>query len=559
NVGTPREVRWNGRTVRTAFFKQPVDRPRLARRLGIDGDQQADLVGHGGENRAVFVYQQSSYRHWEAFLGREPMPPGTFGENFTVEGMPDDDVCIGDRYRIGEALFEISQPRVTCFKVGMALREPRMPALLYEHGRPGFYLRVLEEGYVQAGDRIELVARGVEEMTVREISALLYLPGHSEERLRRALRVPALPEGWRGAFEALVEQGDRPGNPGLTPAATTAAVAWTGMREFRVAEIRDETRSIRALELEPVDDRPLPDYAAGQYVTVSLPRQDLERPLLRTYSLSSAGDARRWRISVKREPSGQAGEMIHDHLTDGEVLSLGAPRGSFTLPDDELPIVFLGAGIGITPLLAMLARLAREGDTREVWWIYTARSAAEVPHAREIQALLAQLGARVLEHYTGGTGRRIADRDLRELSIPIDAHFMLCGPDGFMEDMAAGLGDVGVARGRIHRESFATARSGNGRPAHVPDGPEEPGPAISFARTGLTVRWDPARFTSLLDLAEACDVPVSWSCRTGACHLCESCVVAGRVEYAPAPLDAPAEGNALLCCSVPSGELALDI
>ncbi|MBV9002650.1 MAG: MOSC domain-containing protein [Solirubrobacterales bacterium] len=136
NVGTPREVEWNGRTVRTAFFKKPVDGRRLVGQLGVEGDQQADLVGHGGVNRAIFVYQQSSYRYWEAFLGRQSLTPGTFGENFTVEGMPDDDVCIGDRYRIGEALFEISQPRVTCFKVGMALREPRMPALLYEQAAP---------------------------------------------------------------------------------------------------------------------------------------------------------------------------------------------------------------------------------------------------------------------------------------------------------------------------------------------------------------------------------------------------------------------------------------
>jgi ferredoxin-NADP reductase/MOSC domain-containing protein YiiM len=527
--------------------------------LGVEGDQQADLIGHGGEHRAVFVYQQNSYRHWESFLGREPMAPGAFGESFTVEGMPDEGVSIGDRYRIGEALFEVSQPRVTCFKVGMALGEPRMLALLYEHGRPGFYLRVLEEGHVQAGDAIELVARGSEEMTVREISALLYLPGRSEERLRRALRVPALPEGWRGSLQALIEQGDRPGNPGLTSAAATPAVAWTGMRDFRVAEIRDETRWIRALELEPLDGQSLPDYAAGQYVTVSLPRQALERPLLRTYSLSSAGDARRWRISVKREPSGQAGEVIHEPLAVEDVLSLGGPRGNFTLPDDELPIVLLGAGIGITPLLAMLERLARGQDTREVWWIHSARTAAEVPHAGETEALLAQLGARVLVHYTREAGRRITTRDLAELSVPIDAHFMLCGPDRFMDDMSAGLVSDGVAPSRIHRESFASARSGSDQPIHIPDGPEGPGPAISFTRSGLTVRWDPARYTSLVELAEACAVPVSWSCRTGACHLCESAVIAGQVEYTPKPLDGAAEGNALLCCSVPSGELALDI
>jgi ferredoxin-NADP reductase len=203
--------------------------------------------------------------------------------------------------------------------------------------------------------------------------------------------------------------------------------------------------------------------------------------------------------------------------------------------------------------------LARAQDPRQDWWINSARAAAEVPHARETAALLAQLGARVLVHYTREAGRRITARDLRELSVPIEAHFMLCGPHPFMDDMTAGLVSDGVAPSRVHRESFASARSGSDQPVHVPDGPEGPGHTISFTRSGLTVRWDPARYTSLLELAEACAVPVSWSCRTGACHLGESAVIAGQVEYTQEPLDAPAEGNALVCCSVPSGELALDI
>src|SRR5205814_1489789 len=202
----------------------------------------------------------------------------------------------------------------------------------------------------------------------------LYLPGHDEGSVQRALQIPALPAGWRGSFEALLHQRDRSGNPGLTSAATTPAVAWRGMRDFRVAEVRDETSSVRALELEPLDGQPLPGYAAGQYVTVSLAEDGLERRLLRTYSLSSAGDARRWRISVKREPSGRAGKVIHEQLDVGHALALGAPRGSFILPDDERPIVFLGAGIGITPLLAMLEQLVRAADTREVWWLYSAPS-----------------------------------------------------------------------------------------------------------------------------------------------------------------------------------------
>src|SRR3954454_6025953 len=153
--GIPRDVEWRGRTVRTAIFKAPVEKRRHVARLNVEGDGQADLLAHGGEHRAVYVYDRSSYEHWERELGRDDLEPGRFGENFTVDGLPDDAVCVGDRYRIGSALFEVTQPRVTCFKVGLRLEEPRMPALLYSHGRPGFYLRVLEEGEGAAGDAIE--------------------------------------------------------------------------------------------------------------------------------------------------------------------------------------------------------------------------------------------------------------------------------------------------------------------------------------------------------------------------------------------------------------------
>src|SRR5215212_4431236 len=167
----------------------------MVRRLNIDGDGQGDREGHGGENRAVLVYQLASYQHWERELGRGDLTPGAFGENLTVDGLPDDEVCIGDRYRIGEAVFEVSQPRVTCYRVGIRLDDPRIPALLVADHRPGFYLRVLTEGRVRAGEEIVRIAAGPEQMTVAEIDALLYLPGHSRRQLTRALRIPALSPG----------------------------------------------------------------------------------------------------------------------------------------------------------------------------------------------------------------------------------------------------------------------------------------------------------------------------------------------------------------------------
>src|SRR5215204_7003245 len=192
NVGMPKDVSWQGKTVFTGVFKHAVTGPRRVRKLNVDGDGQGDLAGHGGEQRAVFVYQIDSYRYWERELGRNDFVHGQFGENFTVEGLADDVVCIGDRYRIGTALFEVTQPRVTCYRVGIRMNDARIPALLVSHRRPGFYFRVLEEGEVEAGDQIVRVAVGEEQMTVAEVDALLYLPGHPRQPMLRALRIGAL-------------------------------------------------------------------------------------------------------------------------------------------------------------------------------------------------------------------------------------------------------------------------------------------------------------------------------------------------------------------------------
>ena len=199
NVGLPRDVTWEGKTVRTAVWKSPVQGRRRVSKLNIDGDGQGDLAGHGGEQRAALVYQMESYHYWEEFLNRKDFTFGQFGENFTVEGLADNEVCIGDQFRIGTAVFEVTQPRVTCYRVGIRMSEPRMPALLVAHRRPGFYVRVLQEGEVAAGDGILKIADGPERITVAAMDALLYLPGHTCEQLERALRIQALSKGWQSS------------------------------------------------------------------------------------------------------------------------------------------------------------------------------------------------------------------------------------------------------------------------------------------------------------------------------------------------------------------------
>jgi ferredoxin-NADP reductase/MOSC domain-containing protein YiiM len=571
NVGLPRELTWRGRTVRTAIFKSPVAGRRHVRRLNVEGDRQADLMAHGGEHRAVYVYDWSAFEHWSDDLGRDDLVPGHFGENFTVEGMPDDAVCVGDRYRIGAAVFEVTQPRVTCFKVGLRLEEPRMPALLYSHGRPGFYMRVLEEGEVGAGDDIERIAVGPQAMTVREVSALLYLPGHRPAGLRRALAIPALSEGWRASFTALLEQHESgaDGNQGLARPSTPPA--WQGLRQFRVAAARRESASVRSFVLEPVDGMALPGFLPGQFLALKLRSPQASAPLLRSYSLAAPADERGYRIGVKREAQGLGSGFLHDHVAVGDVLEVGAPRGDFTLDVDEAgPVVLLSAGVGVTPVLTMLGALARAGSEREIWWLHGARSGDEHAFAAEARDLLSRLpAARSHVRYSRPRpeDRRGPDFDevgridldaLLELGVPRDAHFYLCGPSAFLRELTAALLGWGADPERLQREVFGPEPREDAPDPHPPPGPPGRGPEVAFSRSGLTTAWDD-RYGSLLELAEACDVPADWSCRTGVCHRCESGLVEGAVVYEPEPLDDPAPGQLLLCCSRPQGPVTLDL
>jgi ferredoxin-NADP reductase len=580
NVGLPRDIPWQGKTVRTAVWKEAVRGPRVVRRLNVDGDGQGDLAGHGGEHRAVFVYQMDSYRYWQSELGRNDFTYGQFGENFTVEGLPDREVCVGDRYKIGSALFEVTQPRVTCYRVGIRMNEPQMAALLVAHHRPGFYLRVLEEGQVEAGDEIVQVGVDPERMTVSEIDALLYLPGRSRSQLERALRIPALSAGWRGSFKELLakEEGGAAttGDAGRAAARGTPS-PWPGFRPVRVSRKNRESASVTSLLLEPVDGLPLTAARPGQFIVLRLGLAQGAPAQMRSYSLSGEPSARCYRISVKRELNGVASAYIDEKVQIGDVLEISAPRGDFTLRPGDGPVVLLSSGVGATPVLAMLHALATEASGREVWWLYGARSGSEHPFAEEARGLLKAM-ARGHSHIRYSSpapeDRRGVDFDasgrleigaLRELEVPREADFFICGPSAFMSDMTAGLAAWGVAPGRIHTELFGAGPSitpgiaaSPGRPPHQPAGTPGAGPLVSFARSGVNVRWG-STVQSLLELAEACDIPTRWACRAGVCHTCETGLVAGTVAYRPDPIVPPAVGNVLICCSRPEGDVVIDL
>jgi ferredoxin-NADP reductase/MOSC domain-containing protein YiiM len=577
NVGLPRDIQWKGKRVYTAVWKDAVRGRRKVGRLNIDGDGQGDLHGHGGEHRAVLVYQIDSYRYWERELGRKDFVFGQFGENFTAEGLPDDEVCIGDRYRIGSALFEVTQPRVTCYRVGVRMDEPRMAALLVEHHRPGFYVRVLETGEVAAGDEIVKVGDGPERMSVAEADALLYLSGHSRAQLERALRIPALPAGWRSSFQALLQQepneGQTKGNPGL--AVVSPPPAWTGFREMRVSRIERESNSVFSLVLVPADGEPLAAALPGQFVVLRLHVQS-GAPVLRSYSLSNLPGSGHYRVTIKQEENGLASTYLRTRIKPGSKVEVSAPRGSFTLRSGSEPVVLLSAGVGVTPVLAMLHALAAGKSSHPVWWLYGARNRQEHPFREESRALLQELkhGHSYIQYSRPGrddqrgidfdAAGHLAVSAFDEIGVPREGQFYLCGPAAFLRELTAGLAAWGVAADHIHTEIFGTldaitpGMKAEAHSPHLPAGPAGFGPQVSFARSGLTLPWD-AKYQSLLELAEACDVPVRWSCRTGVCHTCETALIAGGVEYDPEPLDPPAKGDALICCSRPRGEVILDL
>jgi ferredoxin-NADP reductase len=299
--------------------------------------------------------------------------------------------------------------------------------------------------------------------------------------------------------------------------------------------------------------------------------------VLRNYSLCGAPDAGYYRVAVKREQEGVASGYLHTQLAVGDQLDVAAPRGTFILGRARTAVLLISAGIGATPVLAMLNALAEEKSDREIWWLHGARSSREQSFAEETRALLASLpNVHTHIYFSGPAPGDLEGRDfdsagrltasaLAELEPPRDADAYVCGPTAFMDEVSAGLAALGIGAARVHTEPFGPAASLTpgiaatpARKPHPPPGRPGDGPTIEFARSDLAVAWS-SDYTSLLELAEACDVPVRWSCRTGVCHNCETTLIAGDLDYNPEPVEPPAAGSALICCSQPRDDVVLDL
>jgi len=364
------------------------------------------------------------------------------------------------------------------------------------------------------------------------------------------------------------------GNLGL--AYEEQAPAWPGFRQMRVAHINKESDSVTSFSLAPIDGQPLTLFQGGQFVVLRLHLDSGKPPVLRSYSLSDLPAADHFRISVKNELNGIGSSFLCTRTREGDVLEVSAPRGNFILSPSQSPVVLLSAGVGATPVMSMLHALAAERSQRQVWWVYGARNRADHPFSEESRSLLKQIsGGRAYIVYSrpGASDQVGADFDapghidtalLERIGVSRDSEFYLCGPPAFLHNMRDGLKKWGVLPENVHTEIFGSLEAITPgmvqvvHTPHLPKGHSGSGPPVSFARSGITAAWDP-KFASLLELAEACDVPVRWSCRTGVCHTCMTGLISGSITYNPEPLEMPAPGNALVCCSQPTAGVTLDL
>jgi len=337
-----------------------------------------------------------------------------------------------------------------------------------------------------------------------------------------------------------------------------------------------ESSNVTSLVLEPLDSKPLTTALAGQFIVLRLRPGPNESALLRSYSLSGAPSEDRYRISVKREPHGAAGAYIDTQVQAGDILDVSAPRGSFTLWQNERPVVLVSAGIGATPVVAMLHALAAEQTRREIWWIHGARNSSEHSFAAEVRELLTTLPAsrsHICYSAPKPTDRPTVDFDrvgrmgvqmFEEMGVPPDADFYICGPAAFMSGLVDGLAGWGVAHDRLHTENFGSGPSMTPGIAALPQWPPHPPggscggrPAcILYAQQSLRPLGfrlpQPARTGRGVRCAGTLVV-------RGVCHNCETGLISGSVIYQPDPVEPPAAGNLLICCSQPQGDIALDL
>lgn len=569
SAGRATSMRVQGETITSGFAKGPVE-GRL--HVGLDGLDIDDHVDDAlDRDRALLLYQRSYYDDWNDELGRD-LPAGTFGENLTVEAPPDADIRLGAELRIGTARLRVTQPRIPCRKMAVRLQEgDGFPGRYLRSGRLGFFCAVTEPGDLGAGDAIELMHPGVEGMSVADMAQILYLEGGSPERLRRMLGVPELPATWRAKTERLLSR------------MAAQDHDWAKERELTVRAVRHEAADVVSLELEDPGGRRLPPYEAGQFLTVVLELPGRDEPVQRNYTLiGRTADDSGYRIAVKRErapegakdvPDGLASGHVHDVVSAGSRIAARRPMGRFIVEPSARPVVLVSAGIGVTPMLAMLRQLRDCPLQRNVYFFHGARSSehhafaaevSEIVESRDFMRLHVLYSRPSEQDILRGNFQaqgRLSVSVLERVLPSLHADYYVCGPSGFIEDIVGGLTERQVSSERIHFEYFgaapAPAMEESDLGAEVLDAHGRV-ITVTFARSGVTAPWRENLF-SILALAERAGMRPDASCRTGLCGTCVSAINSGSIEYAISPLQETSEGEVLICCARPTSSLTLDV
>ncbi len=571
NVGLPRTVQWKGTAVSTGIFKAPVSGRVRLRTLNLDGDGQADLSVHGGPNKALYAFPAEHYAYWHRELPDMALPWGVFGENLTTEGLNEEAVKIGDRFLIGSTEVVVTQPRLPCFKLGLRFGRDDIIKRFLASGRTGFYFKVATEGEIAAGDPIILSQRAMDSVSVTEITRLYAHDKDDLDGLRRIVAVAALPGDWRDYFNDQINQ--------LTARSLSRAAqtpAWAGFRPFTVQEKVRESDDVSSFHLVPEDGQSLSPYLPGQYLTVRVPIPGRERPAVRSYSLSDAPRADHYRLTIKRiaprsadaqAPSGLVSAHFHDRLAVGDRIEAKAPSGSFTIDitQHDRPVVLIGGGIGITPLISMLNSIVAANSPRETWLLYGIRSDRDYIMRTELEAV-ATSHPNIHLHifYSRPSGEmddpgvhsgRINLGAMRRLMSSNAHDFYVCGPPSMMASVTGDLAAWGVPADRVHTEAFgpATVKQSVRGPANQP----ACGIDVMFARSGVAALWSRCN-SPLLVLAEEHSVAIDFGCRAGSCGTCVTRLLSGSVRYLHEP-NAPLQGGEILpCIAVPAEPLSLD-
>jgi len=575
NVSLPKQVPYKGKIITTGIYKEPVSDRVMVYALNVQGDGQADRKVHGGRDMAVYAYPFEHYIFWEETLGLSGFPFGQFGENLTVEGLTEGTVRVGDIFRVGGTLLQVTQPRIPCYKLALRMGEGTdFPKRFQDSGRLGFYLRVIKEGEFGAGDAIERVDTDGRSVTIAEFIHIYLHETHDPDSLRRVLASRGLGDAWRIYLEKMLEKAEPTPGPG----------GWEGYRTFVVDRKVPESETITSFYLVPEDGGPLRSFNPGQFLTFRLDIPGQSKPITRTYTISDRPDTGYYRVSIKREtptahrpdaPPGLSSNYFHDHVQPGAKLCVKAPRGEFWLdPGDDTPVVLVSAGVGLTPMISMLNGIVAAGSERPVWFIHGSRNSRERAMGEHLRRLAAEhdnvhLYVRYSRPEPGdiegqshdGFGHVTVDV-LKELLPPAAYDFYLCGPTPFMRSLYNGLLDWGVAEGRIHYEFFGPAsvlKAGAEKaPTQVTDDRGSPNFNVVFDQSGVTVAWDPG-VDSILELAEAHGLRPDYSCRSGICHTCMCKLIAGEVSYVVEPADLPDPGHVLICCSRPVSDVIVGL